>query len=62
MSPISLKAIAARKSTRPSVLDLVVARFDREHDDHVTPIVGCYACLHNEPREARARREVRIAA
>ena len=32
--------------TRLSPLDIVVARHARSHDDHVSPIVGCYLCLH----------------
>lgn len=37
---------------RPSALDRVVTRFARSHALHVSPIVGCYLCLHNEPRTA----------
>lgn len=41
-----------RAPTSPSALDRVVARFARSHAVHVSPIVGCYLCLHNEPRTA----------
>jgi hypothetical protein len=49
-SILTFKPVSAKKSSKPSALDLVVARFAREHDDHVAPVVGCYLCLHNEPR------------
>ena len=45
---------ASRRVARPSALDLVIARFAREHDRHVSPIVGCYLCLHNIARAPRA--------
>ncbi len=41
--------------TTPSALDRVVARFARAHFLHISPIVGCYECLHNEPRVPRSR-------
>jgi hypothetical protein len=31
-------------------LDLLIARYARAHATHVSPIVGCYQCLHEEPR------------
>ncbi len=34
----------------PSALDRVVAQFARSHAMHITPILGCYQCLHGEPR------------
>jgi hypothetical protein len=44
---------------RWSPLDRVIARLARAHGAHVTPIVGCYMCLHNE---ARAPQELAAAA
>ena len=38
--------------TKPTALDRVIAYHDRGHGMHVSPIVGCYQCLHNEPRVA----------
>ena len=58
-SIITLATRTARNVAKPSALDLVIARFAREHDWHVTPIVGCYLCLHNV---ARAPGALRIAA
>jgi hypothetical protein len=49
-SILTFKPAATKKAPKPSALDLTIARFAREHDDHVAPIVGCYMCLHNEPR------------
>jgi hypothetical protein len=46
--------------TKPTALDRVIARFARSHSMHVSPIVGCYQCLHNEPRVAS--RELPAAA
>jgi hypothetical protein len=59
-SILTFKPEATKKSPKPSALDLVVARFAREHDEHVAPIVGCYLCLHNEPRSQA--RELPVAA
>jgi hypothetical protein len=53
MSIFTFRPTPAKKFARPSAFDLVVARFAREHDEHVAPIVGCYLCLHNEPRSPR---------
>jgi len=39
-------------------LDRLTAAYARVHADHESPLVGCYLCLHNEPR----RREVLAAA
>ena len=44
---------------RLSQLDIAVARHARSHDDHTSPIVGCYPCLHGV---ARFERNIRAAA
>ena len=49
-SILTFKPAPAKKASKPSALEVVVARFASEHDDHVAPVVGCYLCLHNEPR------------
>jgi hypothetical protein len=36
--------------TRLTPLDIAVARHARSHDIHVSPIVGCYLCLHGVAR------------
>jgi hypothetical protein len=56
----AVEPAATKKAPKLSALELVVARFAREHDDHVAPIVGCYLCLHNEPRTQS--RELPVAA
>jgi hypothetical protein len=38
--------------TRLSPLEIVVVRHARAHDIHVSPIVGCYLCLHGVARAA----------
>jgi len=38
--------------TKLSALDRVIAHYARSHGTHVSPIVGCYQCLHGERRVA----------
>jgi hypothetical protein len=38
--------------TRLTPLEITVARHARSHDIHVSPIVGCYLCLHGVARAA----------
>jgi hypothetical protein len=40
-------------------LERLVDRYSRVHDNHEAPLVGCYLCLHDAPRE---RRQLRLAA
>ena len=47
---ITFKTISAAKS---SPLDRVIARFALAHGSHLSPIVGCYLCLHNEARPSK---------
>jgi hypothetical protein len=49
---------------RLSPLDIVVARnaHAHAHGDHVSPIFGCYLCLHGVRVEANEIRELRAAA
>ncbi len=42
-----------------SALDRLTAAYALVHDTHEAPLVGCYLCLHNEPRR---RRELAAAA
>jgi hypothetical protein len=35
---------------KPSALERLTAAYGRSHHTHVTPIVGCYLCLHDAPR------------
>ena len=53
-SIITLNTRTTRSVAKPSALDLVIARFAREHDRHVSPIVACHLCLHNIARVPRA--------
>jgi hypothetical protein len=46
--------------TKPTALDRVIAHYARTHGMHVSPIMGCYQCLRNEPRVAS--RELSAAA
>ena len=45
--------------TKVSLLDIVIARYARQHGDHVSPLVGCYLCLTGVPHTVR---ELRAAA
>jgi hypothetical protein len=42
--------------TMLSLLDIVIARYARNHGSHVSPLVGCYLCLTGVPHTARERR------
>ncbi len=33
-----------------SALDRLTATYALVHDEHASPLVGCYLCLHGEPR------------
>jgi hypothetical protein len=50
----SINATSPAESRFPlpkgTALDRVIAQFARSHVTHISPIVGCYQCLHNEPR------------
>ena len=49
-SILTFKIAAQKRAPKSTPLDFVVARFAREHDEHLSPMFGCYLCLHNEPR------------
>jgi hypothetical protein len=62
-----MSAIAAFRPTKtrsaPTYrisLDLLIARYSQVHATHLSPIVGCYLCLHDEPRVVS--RELPVAA
>ncbi len=59
-STIPFKTIA-RPATRTSALDRLIAIYAERHHGHEAPLVGCYLCLHNVPRQPR-RRELAVAA
>ena len=59
MQMISLPGYAPVSRFDKHALERLVARYARVHESHVSPLVGCYRCLLNEPREAR---ELRLAA
>jgi hypothetical protein len=44
-------------SRKASALERLTRAFARSHHAHMTPIVGCYLCLHNV-----ARRPLELAA
>jgi hypothetical protein len=48
----SVKVTAS--SSRPSSLDVVIARLAREHDTHEAGVLPCYLCLHGVPRRTAA--------
>ena len=53
-----MSTITAFKPARPvasdrTALDRLTATYARTHDAHESPLVGCYFCLHNEPRRPR---------
>ena len=54
-TPIN-KAPKAAMPTKLSLLDIVIARYARQHDRHVSPLVGCYMCLTGVPLSARGLR------
>jgi hypothetical protein len=49
---------------RLSRLDIVVARHAHAHGhgEHVSPVVGCYLCLHGVRADVAEVRELRAAA
>jgi hypothetical protein len=44
----------AATPTRLSLLDIVIARHARAHDQHVSPLLGCYLCLMGTQRGLRS--------
>ena len=42
---VSLRATSSRRA-----LDRLTASYARSHVTHVSPLVGCYHCLHGVPR------------
>ncbi|HSL34081.1 MAG TPA: hypothetical protein VK871_10565 [Candidatus Limnocylindrales bacterium] len=55
---------APTRPTRLTPLDIVTARFATAHGDgaHVSPILGCYVCLHGVRVAAPAARKLEAAA
>jgi hypothetical protein len=47
---IQFRLFPIRTTRIPTALERLTAAFARSHHLHVTPIVGCYLCLHNVPR------------
>ena len=52
-STIAFKTARPVASVKASALDRPIARYALAHDSHEAPLVGCYLCLHNEPRLPR---------
>jgi hypothetical protein len=53
---IQFRLFPIRTNRIPTALERLTAVYARSHHSHVTPIVGCYLCLHNVPPSAgRAR-------
>ena len=52
-STIAFKSARPAAAVKTSALDRLVARYALAHDSHEAPLVGCYLCLHNEPRLPR---------
>ena len=59
MSTLIPFRVARRAASERTALDSLVAAYARVHHEHVSPLVGCYLCLHDEPRQ---RRELAKAA
>jgi hypothetical protein len=59
MSTITQLKLARSGAESRSALDRLTAAYARVHDQHTSPLVGCYLCLHNE---ARRPRELEAAA
>ena len=53
MSSIIPFTVARRATTSKGALDRLIADYARSHDSHEAPIVGCYQCWHNIPRQQR---------
>ena len=49
-SPITFNLFPKRPTRRPTALERLTSAFARSHQAHVSPIVGCYLCLHGVPR------------
>jgi hypothetical protein len=58
-STIPFDSARPRAIVKMSALDRLTAAYALVHDTHEAPLVGCYLCLHNEPRR---RRELAAAA
>ncbi len=52
-STIAFKSARSGATVKTSALDRLIARYALAHDSHEAPLVGCYLCLHNEPRLPR---------
>jgi hypothetical protein len=52
-STIAFKTARPVTSVKTSALDRLISRYAVAHDAHEAPLVGCYLCLHNEPRLPR---------
>lgn len=59
MQMISLPGYAPVSRLDKRALERLVARYAKVHDSHVSPLVGCYRCLLDEPRSPR---QLRLAA
>ena len=59
MSNIIPFRASRRAASERTALDALIAAYARVHDEHVSPLVGCYLCLHDVPRQ---RRELAKAA
>ena len=58
-STIQFKRARPLAAVKTSALERLIAMYSSSHDLHVAPLVGCYQCLHGEPRR---RRELASAA
>jgi hypothetical protein len=53
MSSLIPFRLSRRAASERTALDTLVAAYGRVHYEHVSPLVGCYLCLHDEPRRRR---------
>lgn len=52
-STIPFRRVRSVATGYTGALDRLIAAYSRSHHGHEAPIVGCYLCLHNEPRRPR---------
>jgi hypothetical protein len=53
MSSIIPFTLARRATTSRRALERLTAAYARAHHERVSPLVGCYLCLHSAPRRPR---------
>lgn len=52
-STIPFKPARPAATVKTGALERLTAAYALVHDTHISPLVGCYLCLHNVPRRPR---------